>query len=101
MKDREQILAAGKMDRNIGRFIFASMAALAVTSSGAVASSVPLEIFDVLPQWANAVIAAGGLAVAPGSILSVKEGRKWLAHADQVIRDYEAQMKQKTPIALQ
>ena len=97
MKDREQILATGKMDRNIGRFIFGSMAVLAVSSSGAVASSVPLEIFGVLPHWVNAVMAAGGLAVAPGSILSVKEGRKWLAHADQVIRDYEAQMKRKIP----
>lgn len=59
MKGREQILAEGKMDRNIGMFVYGLMWAQAVSSTGA--------------------------------IQSIRAGKKWLSHANQVIADFEKQ----------
>lgn len=91
MKDREQILAEGKMDRNIGMFVYGLMWAQAVSSTGAILSAIPLEFFNVLSTPQELAMAIGGMLVAPGSIQSIRVGKKWLSHANQAIADFEKQ----------
>jgi len=91
MKEREQILAEGKMDRNIGRLMHGLMWAQAVSSTGAILSVIPLEFFNVLSTPQELAMAIGGMLVAPGSIQSIRVSKKWLSHADKVIADFEKQ----------
>jgi len=88
MNEREKQLSDIKIDLLIARIYHYAMVALAVTSSSAVISSLPLAVLNVLPTWANAALAGGGLLVAPGAVHETPVTKHWLNQAEQALRDF-------------
>jgi len=73
---------------------FTDDALIAIASTGAVVSSVPINIVNVLPQWAEIAMPVAGILNAPGSIRSFFAGRRWLVDAVQKKGILEAEVQQ-------
>jgi hypothetical protein len=95
---KEQELADLKVDRLIARFYFGAMLTLAVVSSSALASSIPIIILDLLPKWVDIVMAVGGVVVAPTSIHEVPVTKGWLDKVEQAVKNFESQNKIESPM---
>jgi len=87
MQERE--IADLKMDRFIARIYHYSMVGLAVVSTSAIVSSIPLVVLNALPMWTDVALAGSGALVAHGSIVETSTTRKWMEKAEQLVTDWE------------
>lgn len=86
---QERRYADLKMDRFIARIYHYSMVGLAVISSSAIASSIPLIALKALPQWADLALAVGGVLIAPGSIHEAPVTKDWRDQAEEAVAKFE------------
>ncbi|OGD83636.1 hypothetical protein A2165_03060 [Candidatus Curtissbacteria bacterium RBG_13_40_7] len=92
MHERVELLQQLKTEILIGNGIKYLHGLIAVTSAAAIASSVPLHVLNVLPQWVELAMSIGGALNLPGSIRGINAAREWLADAHQKQKILESQI---------
>ena len=81
------------MEIAMARGIQCAFGLLATASTAAIVSSIPINIWNVVPQWAEVAMPIAGILNAPGSIISVGKMGVWLADAKEKKKILEVELQ--------
>ena len=80
------------MELLIGQIILEAYIAIALISTPALIATAPVVILNVLPTWADIVLAAGGVLNSPGSIHQSFKINGWLGKFEKNLLESEAKL---------